>query len=78
MGIVKGNIKQYTFIIEQIQKKSITKFFNKLKKKTYFLPILEAKTFFKKSGTTSNEFLTLCQNSLKKRHNPTKEKPKKN
>ena len=38
MGIVKGNIKQYTFIIEQIQQKSITKFFNKLKKKLISCP----------------------------------------
>ena len=38
--------------LEQIQKKLRTKFFNKLKN-PYFLPILEAKTFFKKSGTIS-------------------------
>ena len=52
MGLVKGHSKNCSFIIEQIQKKLRTKFFNKLKN-PYFLPILEAKTFFKKSGTIS-------------------------
>ena len=70
MGIVKGNIKQYTFIIEQIQKKSIAKFFNKLKKKTYFLPILEAKTFFQKMRHN----FKWVSNTMPKL---TKEKPKK-